>query len=121
MLKPNQKNLISKIIRFLSGVLIAVFIGVTFATIKVVFFDCHRDGKCIVRECIEVNEKCEQNNYDPKTGEALSDCCSDYETKSVFLRDRLLEQVKFYGLVAGCGLGIFIGGIFVERGKNNKL
>ncbi len=121
MLKPNQRNLISKVIRFLSGVLIAVFIGAVFATIKVVFFDCHRDGKCIVRECIEVNEKCEQNNYDPKTGEILGNCCSDYETITIPIRDRILDQARVYGILAGSGLGIFLGILLIRTKKNNKL
>lgn len=105
-----------KIVRFFSGILIVVFLGAVFATVKVVFFDC-KYGQCIVSECVEVNQKCEDESYDPKTGQVLGNCCSDYETHNIPFRDYLMRQIKFYSLICGSGLGIALGAFLADRSK----
>ncbi|MBI2123820.1 MAG: hypothetical protein HYU04_01105 [Candidatus Wildermuthbacteria bacterium] len=105
-----------KIVRFFSGILIVVFLAAVFTTIKVVFFDC-KYGQCIVSECIEIDQKCEVDNYDPKTDQELRNCCSDYETRAIPLKDHLIKQIVFFSLLSGSGLGIALGAFLAVRSQ----
>jgi len=108
-----------KIVRFFSGVLIVAFLGGVYATVKVVFFDC-KYGQCIVSECIEIDQKCEADNYDPKTGQELRNCCSDYKTHNIPFRNYLMKQIRFYSLICGSGLGIALGAFLADRSRKTR-
>lgn len=106
-----------KVIRFFLGVIIVALFGAVFATVKVSFFDC-KYGACIISECVEIDQRCEADNYDARTGQELRNCCSDYETRDIPFRDYLIKQVIFYSLICGGGLGIFLGAFLADRTKS---
>ncbi len=70
-------------------------------------------GECIVRECVEIDPKCEADNYDPRTGQELRNCCSEYGTHFVPRKDFLLKQILQWGFVGASGAGIFLGILFI--------
>ena len=108
-----------QIIWFFTGILIVAFMGTVFATIKVIFFDC-KYGQCIARECIEIDAECEEDNYDPHTGQTLRDCCSEYKNRIIPLRQYLIRQIGIYGLLTGSGLGIALGVFLAGKHADNK-
>lgn len=107
-----------KIVRFFAGMIIAAFLGASGAAIKVIFSDC-KYGQCVVSECVEIDTRCEENNYDPKTGQELRNCCSEYATKTTSLKDRLIKEMALWGMISGLGLGIFVGILLAGR-KNEE-
>lgn len=111
-----MKNLFSlknEILLFLFGVSLGALIGVFIALIQTSLFDC-KTGSCFVRDCVSVNEQCEADNI---SGEY--DCCW-YDIKEVSFQDYLFGQIIFFGIIGGCGIGVFFGALFVDRYKQRK-
>ena len=98
-----------QIIKFFSGIFIVVALVTMYTFIKVNFFDC-KYGQCFVKQCIDMSKHCDQDNYD---------CCI-YDTREVPIRDYLIKQIIFYGVISGCGLGIFVGAIWAGRPKKKE-
>jgi hypothetical protein len=97
-----------KIILLFSGILIVLIISMLFTFIKVSFFDC-KYGQCFTRACIDTDKKCEANN-----SEGYYDCCI-YDIQEKPFRDYLLNQMIFYGLISGSGVGIALGVFLIQR------
>lgn len=105
-------------LRIFTGVALGAVFGAIFAIVEVIFFECP-SGHCIISECVEVNEECYYNSYDPRTGEYTDDCCAQHKTKEIAFRKRLIDQIKLYSFICSVGLGIALG-IFIEVYYRNR-
>jgi hypothetical protein len=100
-----------QIIRFFAGIIIIAIMGIVIATIKVAFFDC-KHGKCLVLECVSIDQQCEKNN-----DQGGRDCCR-YDLRETPFKDYLVKEIKFYSIIMGCGIGIAFGAFWADKHKD---
>jgi hypothetical protein len=112
-----KKQKILIIVEFLKG-----WVGVAlivFAITTISILNKCKNESCFVTECVEVNEQCEQESYDPRTGES-GNCCEDYESVEIPFRNLLLKQTALYTVASFFGPGLFVG-IFLAERKYEKI
>lgn len=108
-----MKNKLNIILRFLLGMFIAFVLATTigfFSTLQ----DC-RNGVCYVKVCEEEGPSI----TDDRTGQSGNVCVS-YGTARYPAKDYLFKESIIYGFFGALGLGLFLGGIFVDRYRDKK-